>query len=266
MIDRYDAIVALRATDIDKKRDDLIKLYAKENFHAIRSEIIFQLSNDDNKGSLAVMKQALNDADVLVRRAVLTNLQSIPSKLEKDIVSKLNDFNYSNCEIALYKLCTLNPTKKKEYLELTKELVGSNKNIRITWLELNFSGPEDKSVNELVSYSSSDYEFRTRNYAINSLVNLKYCNQQVVINLFDAALSTNNRLASPARNALKKLRETPAYADLIKNYYDQNFWDEWQKNKLKPIFTPTTNRKYLLKVNTENGCMAEDSFEITLIK
>ena len=236
MIDRYDAIVALRATDIDKKRDDLIKLYAKENFHAIRSEIIFQLSNDDNKGSLAVMKQALNDADVLVRRAVLTNLQSIPSKLEKDIVSKLNDFNYSNCEIALYKLCTLNPTKKKEYLELTKELVGSNKNIRITWLELNFSGPEDKSVNELVSYSSSDYEFRTRNYAINSLVNLKYCNQQVVINLFDAALSTNNRLASPARNALKKLRETPAYADLIKNYYDQNFWDEWQKNKLKPIF------------------------------
>jgi len=226
----------MRGTETEKKREDLIKLYAKENFHAIKSEIITQLSNDDNKGSIAILKQGLNDADVLVRRAVLTNLQTIPSKLEKDIVAKLTDYNYSNCEIALFKLCTLDPNKKKEYLAITKDLVGSNKNIRITWLELNYSEQVDNSINELVQYSSSDYEFRTRNYAINSLVNLKYCNKQVVINLFDAALSTNNRLSSPARNALKKLKETPSCAELIKNYYEENNWDEWQKNKLKPIF------------------------------
>jgi photosystem II stability/assembly factor-like uncharacterized protein len=62
--------------------------------------------------------------------------------------------------------------------------------------------------------------------------------------------------------------------NLITNYMGTNALSaNWQptidldsSNKLKPIFTPTANRKYLLKVNTENGCMAEDSFEITLIK
>lgn len=221
--------------ETEKKREDLIKIYAKENFHGIKSEIIMQLSNDDDKGSLSILKLGLNDADVLVRRAVLSNLQNIPPKLENDITLKLRDYNYSNCEIALYKLCTLDPENKDKYLEQTKDLVGSNKNIRITWLELNY-GKDDNSISELVNYSSSDYEFRTRNYAINSLVSLNYCNKQVVINLFDAALSTNNRLASPARNALKKLKETPAYSEMIKNYYEENIWDDWQKNKLKPIF------------------------------
>jgi hypothetical protein len=37
-------------------------------------------------------------------------------------------------------------------------------------------------------------------------------------------------------------------------------------NKLKPKITPTASRKYLIKVSTENGCFAEDSLEINLIK
>ena len=237
MIDRYDAIVMMQETELDKKRETLIKLYNKENFHAIRAEIIAQLSNDDDKGSLAVLKLGLNDSNVLVRRAVLSNLKSIPGKLKKDIVERLQDYNYTNCELALYKLCTLDPDKKADYLAQTKDLMGSNKNIRITWLELSYSPDADpKITTELAHYSSADYEFRTRNAAINSLLNIQFCDSQVVANLFDAALSTNNRLASPARNALKKFRENPEYAKFINAYYDDNYWDEWQKGRLKPIF------------------------------
>ncbi len=236
MMDRFDAIVMMRDTNLNTKRDDLVKLYNKENYQGIKAEIISQLANDDDKSSIAVMKQALNDDNALVRRAALTNMKSIPSKLEKDFEARLLDANYTNIEIALYKLCSTNPTKKEKYLAATKDVIGSNKNVRISWIALSFTGVADANTKELVRYSSSDYEFRTRNDAMSSLLDINFCDEEVVANLFNAALSSNNRLSSPARNALKKFRETPQYEQIIKNYYNSNMWDEWELSRLKPIF------------------------------
>ncbi len=235
MIDRYDAVVMMRGTDISDKRDDLLTLLEKEKFYGIRSEIIAQLSNDDNKKSIAAIAGGLHDKNPLIRRAALTNMKEIPQKLVKDVEAILADSNYLNIEVALYKLSTQFPDNQAKYLAATDHLFGTNNNIRITWLEIACASEMEKHIGELVHFTSADYEFRTRVYAISSLQDMLYCDEDVVANLFDAALSTNNRLASPARTALIKFKETPAYAAMIKKYYQENIWDDWQTRKLSPV-------------------------------
>ncbi|MFI5170980.1 MAG: M1 family metallopeptidase [Chitinophagales bacterium] len=235
MIDRYDAIVLMRNIEVDKKRDDLVQLFEMENFHAIRAEIIAQLSKDENKKSIGVIKNALADKNPLVRRAVINNIESIPKNLEDELELMLNDENFTNIELALNKLCTLNPGGRDKYLELTKNYSGSNNNIRITWLELKNTADGNKSISELVKFSGPDYEFRTRTDAINSLVTLNYCDELVVKNLFNALLTSNNRLSGPARSAITTFKSNPQYSEMIKNYYKSNVWDDWQMRKLAGI-------------------------------
>ncbi len=235
MMDRYDAVVMMRNTEINSKRDDLIKLFSNENFYGIKSEIIGQLSNDDNKRSEEILFKALADKNVLLRRAVVSNMKYIPNKMEDELVNMLADQNYNNIELALYKLSTFKPENIDKYLELTKNIYGSNNNVRITWLEIKNGVSGNKDMTELVRFTGPNFEFRTRNYAINSLIKLNYCDQEVVKNLFNAVLSTNHRLSTPARNALLGFKGNPNYAQLIRNYYSSNIWDEWQTRKLGTI-------------------------------
>jgi aminopeptidase N len=78
MLDRYDALFALRNTPLDKKRSLLQQAYRKETFQAMKGEIISQLAEDKNTESINIMKQALADKDVLVRLAALENTKSNP--------------------------------------------------------------------------------------------------------------------------------------------------------------------------------------------
>ncbi len=236
MIDRYRAIFEMREVPAETKRADLIKIYDKENFYALRSEIIFQLANDSDKTTVAMLKKALQDPDANVRRAVITNISYIPKKAEKDLALLLQDVNYTNIEITLNKLCAINPDKKTKYLEATKTATGANKNIRIAWLEIACATEPEKYINELIVYTSDNYEFRTRVDAINSLQNLNYCNEAVVINLLNAASSSNGRLAGPARTAIKRIMENDAYKTMFKNYYASHLWNEYETYKLEPLF------------------------------
>ena len=43
MIDRYDAVFAMRAFSLEQKRKALIETFQKNEFHTIRSEIVMQL-------------------------------------------------------------------------------------------------------------------------------------------------------------------------------------------------------------------------------
>ena len=236
MIDRYRAIFEMREIPAETKRADLIKIYEKENFYSLRSEIIFQLANDSDKTSIALLKKALHDPDVYVRRAVITNISSVPKKTEKDLTSLLHDPNYINVELALTKLCALDPDKKNKFLEETSTQYGTNKNIRIAWLEIACVAEQEKYIDELIKYTSDNYEFRTRVDAINSLQNLNYCNEAVIINLLNAATSSNGRLAGPAKTAIKKLMENDAYKTMFKNYYVSHLWNEKETLKLDPLF------------------------------
>lgn len=235
MLDRYDAVVAMRDSPIDVKRADLITLFNREQFHAIKSEIVAQLSGDADKSSIQLLKSAVYDKDPLVRRSVLVNMKELPGKMEKDIASLLHDDNYVNIEIALRRLYEFDPKHIETYLQETNGVYGATNNVRIAWLEIMCREHDNAVISQLIAMSSSQYEFRTRVAAMNTIAGLTYCNEQLVSHLFDALISPNHRLSNPARTILLNYKKNPDYAAMIKSYYEGHMWSDWENRRIGTV-------------------------------
>ena len=260
MIDRYDAVVALKDTSIDRKRDDLIALFNNEKYYPVRSEIVHQMSSDVNdQKTLALMHKALKDPNFGVRRAVVDYVDSIPESLLTDCEVLLNDSSYVTIENTLKKLVKLYPKNKDKYFAAVQNTMGMFKNVRISMLELKATDNPDAIADELIGYTSHSYEFTTRVKAMSALQRIygvpgeetnsrrrkeTYLGKTIdathahvlVKNLVDAILNPNSRLANPASGVLKKLMERDVVKDAAQLYYKATTWTDWQKDILKKIF------------------------------
>lgn len=235
MIDRYDALAALRDTAIEKKRDVLLNAYRLNSFHAIRAEVVAQLSNDNNPASISMLKDAFADKDVNVRMSAVNNL-NVSSTFQPFFENALNDSSYNVVRTALQKLVEANPSGISAYLNKTKEVVGLNNEVRLKWLELaiqNNYGDKQNLLNELNAYTSNSYEFRTRTGAATALKNINYCDAEVVKNLFNAALSSNSRMAGPCVTVLDYFFAQAPYKSVIRNQYASIQWKDWEKKILE---------------------------------
>jgi hypothetical protein len=242
MIDRYDALVALRDTNIEKKRALLIRLFNKNNFNYIQTEIIQQLAKDRNNESVDLFKRALHDKDFVVRRAVIDNLEDFPGAIMPDAEKLLQDSSYNTVENTLRKLCKTNPAKADVYLSQVKDLYGLYDNVRLTWLEIKTKTDSAHAAlytAPLAQYASDKYEFRTRLKAIEILDRLSYCDSTVVKDLFNAALYTNTRLSGPAVKTLKTFLKKPENLQLAMHFYNNGKWAFWQKTVLEGILKTT---------------------------
>lgn len=215
MLDRYDAVVALRSTELIKKRDLLIQIFEKETFHGIKSEIVFQLIEDTDKKGIELIRMALKDKDVAVRKAIISQTKMINPDLQKEYEKLLTDASYETIGFALEKLCVQFPQNQAKYIELTKNVDGiRGNNIRVKRLELTALSNE-KAMNELIFLASNSYEFLTRINAMNALVKLNYLDQQLLNYLIDGAFSTNIKLSTTALATLKHFNNQPRYKKMI---------------------------------------------------
>lgn len=236
MIDRYDALVALRNFPLDRKRNFLVDRFNKETFHAIRSEILEQLIYDDHPASYQVLDKAATDPSVEVRRTLITKTNTIPKKALSTYEKLLKDASYNNISMALDKLLYQYPENSAKYLALTQNDIGLHANIRIKWHQYNaLYNNSEESKKALVEYASNSYEFLTRRNAFEALVAINYLDENAVTHLFDAALNPNARLANPAVETLTHFAKQTPYAQLIDNYYHKNIWLDWQKAILEPV-------------------------------
>ena len=77
MIDRYDAVAAMKNLPVEQKRNVLLEVYAKNSFHYIKTEIATQLLNDNSAEGKQLVKQALHDKDIQVRKNLCMNTKTI---------------------------------------------------------------------------------------------------------------------------------------------------------------------------------------------
>ena len=238
VLDRYDALAAMGSIAIERKRDFLISFYNtadKTNFYIIKAEIIKQLSTDNNKQSIGVIKAALADPDAKVRKAVLDNLKLLPEELLPNVEKLLKDPSYDIILNVLDYLSFANPDKTAFYLEQTKDVEGMpGRNVKIKWLEI-ASMTNEKYIDQLVSYASNAYEFRTRVNAISSLKKLNFLDPSEIEYLVDAMLNANNRLSNPAADALKFFYEQLHYKRPIVNYVESREWKPWEEKIIKNV-------------------------------
>ncbi|HRP01349.1 MAG TPA: M1 family metallopeptidase [Candidatus Kapabacteria bacterium] len=214
MIDRYDALLALREFSIAQKRGLLLSVYSNENYHLTKGEAIFQLLNDSL--SYPIIAKAINDGDELVTRCIVENLKVVPDKLAADYRKILKDSCYTNVEKALENLTYSLP--ENDYLKETENEIGwRGKNIRIKWLELALTKNINQStlLNELIDYTSQSFEFETRMNAIRTLKHLNYLDRTALNNIVDSYNFWNNKLKPLALDALKYFYQQNQYYVMI---------------------------------------------------
>jgi aminopeptidase N len=234
MLDRFDAVTAMRNTPVEKKQALLIKVYHQEKFYPIKSEVLSQLSADNAQASIALFKEALADADVNVRKAALAFADPKAAGLLPGIEAMLTDSSYMIIETVLQKLAAAYPEKNHSYLKITKDVEGNlGKNVLVKWLELSFiaDGKAQYAV-ELVGLTSGSYEFRTRVNAMQALKRLNWFSDELTANLVDAILSPNVRLSGPASDLLKYFYAQDKYKKAISNYMQSGHWENWQREML----------------------------------
>jgi len=236
MIDRYDAVLAMRDLAVDTKRPDLINIYNKESFHAIKSEIIHQLVNDAHSDSKNLVRKCLqNPAEVEVHKTLLAQTKTITEEMRPDYERLLADSSYITITNALDKLANTFPQHRERYLDLTKPFHPHDEKVHIKRLEIKATNGESKALEELTELSSQSYEFRTRNQAMEALKRLNHCSPKLIEYLFDASTNPNGRLSSVAMDLLKHLYNQNAYKPVIKEQYAKKNWEKWQADILKPI-------------------------------
>ncbi len=239
MLDRYDALVAMENIDIDRKRDFLVSYFKtpdKANFNMLKAEIVKQLSYDNNTQSAEILKLALKDKDVQVRKSVLDNFKLLSEDgLLPEVETLLSDSSYEVITSVLDHLTFANPDKIGFYLEKTKGIEGiPGKDVQIKWLEI-ASLTNPKYVDQLVSFCSNAYEFRTRTNAMVSLKKLNFLDETEIEYLIDALLSSNSRLSGPAADVLKFFYIQSAYKRIIINYVEGRDWEPWQNKIIRTV-------------------------------
>lgn len=236
-IDRYDAIVAMRSIDIQKKRTLLIECYSSEKHAAIKAEIVAQLSGDSYPATLDFLKTAIKDPSAEVRGAVMQNIGSNKKALQKEIEASVLDSSYQNMGMALDILMSINPEKKSDYLDKTKMYYGIGNRYRIKWLEYLYQIPtkQDEAIKELVDYTSESFEFQTRKNAFESLLRQGYLDQNVVKNSTVATMSSNTRLANPVKDIIKSYCINENNRALFKAYWSQQSWESWQEKIIQSM-------------------------------
>ena len=216
MIDRFDALVALRNIPVEKKKDHLIMCFDQERFHLTKSEILRQLSTDRSPESIELFRKAIHDPDATVRKTLLLYLKPIPSTLQRDTEALLSDSSYLNVELALNRLCRDFPDAASRYLELTKDETGwRGKNIRMRWLQLSIEDWKLDFLPELISYTAPDQEFETRMNAFSTLMSLGYIDETIAQHAIQASNHWNRKLASAAGEYLNYFSKQEEYNELI---------------------------------------------------
>jgi aminopeptidase N len=230
LLDRYDALQAMRTWPADQKREIMKQVYNKETFQSTKGEIVFQLLNDDNETSRSLVRAAIADKDAMMHKHVINNTETIPAALLSDYEKLLNSASYDVVVNALEKLSMQFPENAARYLDATKGIAGTvGRNVEVKWLEVKARSMNDKeSMDKLVALTNQSYEFRTRTNAAQALKRLDFFNADLMKNLLDAGLSPNGRLAGPCNEVLLYFYNQDRYHKMIGDYVASQAWKEWQ--------------------------------------
>ena len=196
MIDRFEALLALRSTSIKKKEQALRKVFSKEQYYYTQAEALKQLID----AGVNVKKEVnwmVEKGSPQLHKAVLSNWANIPAEYESAITALLSAKSYDVIQIALIRGVMNFKENTDYYLEQTKNVVGTKgKNVRIQWLQINAGKTKaEESYKELVDYTSNSFDFITRQNAIGALKRLNYCNEQLITNLCLGVQKVNWKLS-----------------------------------------------------------------------
>jgi aminopeptidase N len=208
-------VAKLRNKPLVEKYTFFEKTLQSDVYFSVKASIVGQLMKEKFEDKKQLLRLALQTQNIQVRQAVATTLQKIPEEFRTEYETLLEDKSYQTQESALYYLWNNFQNKRGEYLEKTKDWMGFNDfNLRILWLSLAVSTPEyatykEKYIQELVNYSSPNYEATTRQNALEYLINFNVINEAVLKNLVNATTHHMWQFSKFGRENIRLLLKNP---------------------------------------------------------
>jgi len=222
LITRYFEVQNLRKMSLADKKSPLLASTELFDNDYLGQEIIYQLAEEPISETLALYKMGFGSISIFVRQAIAISLLNIPSELQTEYESLLDDNSYLTKEAALYNLWMSFPEKRYEYLNKMRDVVGfQDKNLRQLWLVLALktegymTSAKPIFTRELRSYTSSAYSFEIRQKAFEYIDILGLYDDQVLKDLVDACGHHNWRFRNYTRNLLDELLEIGTYKDRL---------------------------------------------------
>jgi hypothetical protein len=237
MLDRYDALVAMKRLPIEQKAEFLQQVFQREKFFATRNEALAQLATDSCGVCAETVRAALADTDVAVRKAALASIDAHSKRalaLLPQLEGLLKDSSYEIVDATLQKLADANPAGLPDYLAVTRGIEGNiGRNVMVRWLELAWvSSGKNEYADQLVQLASQSYEFRTRVNAMAALKRMDYWSEALTGFLVEAILSPNTRLAGPANDLLQYFYNQDRCRAAIGAFVRAGKWTPWQRGLL----------------------------------
>lgn len=225
MIDRYDAIVALRTVPMAEKSELYQAIWATDEFHEILGEIVYQSLKGPE--ALWAVTAAMEHKNVQVQKHLVTHLDVIDPKWLPVLEPVLQNPSYITVAMGLEKLCIAFPDQSARFLEATKTIRGTRgSNVRLKWLEmaLTFQATPELQA-ELIGYVSNSYEFLTRTGAAETCKRLNLFNETLLENLSSAVESNNGRLRRPCQGVLRHFYSLPEHRTTIQAFHRSREWE-----------------------------------------
>jgi aminopeptidase N len=208
-------VAKLRNKPLAEKYAFFKKILQFDVYFTVKKSIISQLMKEKFEDKKQLLQLALQTQNLQVRQAVASTLQKIPEEFRTEYETLLNDKSYQTQESALYYLWNSFETKRVDYLEKSKDWMGFNDfNLRILWLSLAISTPEyavnkETYLQELINYSSSNYEATTRQNALEYLINFNVINEAILKNLVNATTHHMWQFSKFGRENIRILLKNP---------------------------------------------------------
>ena len=196
---------------LSEKEDFFIKTVQSDVYYSVKEAIVDQLKSEKFEDKVTLLNLALNTKNIQVRQAVAATLNEIPESFRAQYETLLDDKSYQTQEIALFNLWNNFPEQRVRYLDKSKDWIGfSDFNLRTLWLSLalstfNYSINKKQLIDELINYSSMNYEANTRQNALEKLLTFNMINDEVLQNLVKATTHHMWQFSKFERDNIRKL-------------------------------------------------------------
>lgn len=240
-ISDYLKVVSLRNTPLSDKKEKFKTILISNNYSEIKVETIHQLKSNAFADKKELLELALQTNELPVRQAVAENFNIIPVDFKEKYETLLNDKSYNTQQTAFLNLYSSFPDSRAAYLDIAQNWQGNNdKELRITFLTAYVLFKEgnilkkQNYLQELLRYTSANYQSRVRQIAIENMLALNPKNTEVLYNLVNATTHHKWQFVKFGREKIRELLKDESFILLFKELIPR--LDVAEKFQLERLF------------------------------
>jgi len=206
-----------KAKSLSEKKAFFLELLQSDVYFTVKENSIAQLRKEKYEDIKELIAVAFSTQNLSIRQKIASHFSQIPDDFKTNYETLLEDASYQTREIALFTLWNSFENDRYKYLDQTQHWIGFNDyNLRILWLALalntpNYSPNPQDLLQELIRFSSPDFEATTRQNALETLFEFRMLTPEVLKNLVNATTHHMWQFSKFGRETIRKILKMPDY-------------------------------------------------------